>query len=249
MKIFISLIFLTFSFYNVLAQGGMGPGPGTVHSTGGGTVSHVVGGGVYFETFSSASPQTTGAFTAVGSGNTLVCMAKYDYSPTTFVSATDSASNTYTLLDELRDTTNNVVLATFIRGNITNAPTTVSVTTSTASGNFIIACDEYTGAAAVTNPQDGHNIQNQQTPTTGTDAVTSPTITTTVNGDIIWGATVNTAAQSLLTTNGTGYTTRQSGSHGGHSEDKQQATAGSVAATYTKSANTAQTTAVVAIHP
>lgn len=84
-------------------------------------------------------------------------------------------------------------------------------------------------------PGDGAAAQQQSVEGTGTDAYDSGNITTTTNGDYIWGWAIDVNLNDDLTT-GTGFTTlngTQTSSHRGDTEYKEQATAGSIAATFT----------------
>jgi hypothetical protein len=91
----------------------------------------------------------------------------------------------------------------------------------------------------------GSGINPQGNLGTGATA-TSPTITTTVSGDYIFGATSNVGT---TTSPGTGFTSRYSDSNLS-SEDKIQATAGSIAATFTNQGSWSYfNTMVIALQP
>src|SRR5207237_272743 len=73
------------------------------------------------------------------------------------------------------------------------------------------------------------------------NAVTSGTITTTAGGDYVVGFTFNDSGNQADWTAGTGYTRRQDfqvASYTAASEDRTQATAGAIAATFTATAAT-----------
>ena len=202
-------------------------------------ITHVQTAGLGPGGASGTSVAATGS--VVGSGNTVVgsvtCAAGFFLQ-----SVTDDKSNTYTILDHISDPSGQENY-TFYLGNITNGPTTI---TATFNGNVNfrgILWDEYAGVVALANPLDGHaaNLQNPG-PGTATDAVTSTSITTKVNGDLIWGATVNSNSFNNATT-GTGFTPRGALVNTGsltvpqNTEDRLQATAGAVAATFTDTAS------------
>lgn len=186
---------------------------------------------------------------AVGSGNTVVGIVTWAGATTTTLSSVkDNQSNTYTVKDTVPDTSNDQAQASFVLGNITNGPVTITATFSNSTVFRTIIWDEYSGAAALSDPTDGHTGQLQPTPGTGTDAVKSGNITTTVNGDLIYGGTIDTSAATLASS-GTGFTSRTSDTVGAAciTEDMTQATAGLVAATFTVGTSVACATFVIAV--
>ncbi|MGZ4849799.1 MAG: beta strand repeat-containing protein, partial [Candidatus Bathyarchaeia archaeon] len=187
----------------------------------------------------------------IQSGSTVVGAVTVAVSQT-LVSVTDDKGNSYTIFDHTTDSRGQENYA-FILGNITNGPSTITATFTSSSAGFTgLIWDEYSGVAALTDPRDGHVVNLQQNPiTVATDAITSTPITTTINGDLIWGATIN-SNNSDSPVAGTGFTSRERDGTGApmNSEDMVQTTAGSVAATFTPpTINGSQTTFVVALKP
>jgi len=191
---------------------------------------------------------------AVGSGNTVCGWVSWGEGPTTthLTSVTDDKGNTYTISDRLGDGNNAQAGAMFFRGNITNGPTIITANFSPNQTFLQIGADEYSGALAATNPSDGHSVAAAvQTGSTATDFLSSGSFTTSVNGDLIYGVTMDTFGATLASA-GTGYTQRQTNTIAvdATSEDKVQSTAGSVAATFTTSnAGGRYITLAVAIQP
>lgn len=174
----------------------------------------------------------------VGNGNAVIVYVWFSNGGTTTIS--DDKSNSYTLVD-----TNSVVsVRSFYLTNITNAPITVTVTfgtTQTGSNTVAsIMIDEFSGIAT-SSPLDGHTINRVTFPGTGTDAVTSGSITTTTNGDLIWGAVIDELSITNAAAAGTGFTLgtqNAAGTNGrGATEYLIQGTAGSIAATFTQTAS------------
>jgi hypothetical protein len=171
----------------------------------------------------------------VGSGNAVVgAVYWYGGSGQTLTSVTDDQGNNYTLGTSLDDTTDVLLGRNFYLGNITNAPHIITATAAGANLSKVsIVVDEYTGCVASANPTDGQTGSFQASPTTATDAVTSTAITTTANGDLIWGSAACFAGTTINA--GTGFTQRQQQFSGmsNTTADKIQSSAGSVAATFT----------------
>lgn len=189
----------------------------------------------------AAGPAATVAVTlgaAVGSGNSLCGWVSWGSNTlTTLTSVTDDKGNTYTISDKFPDNANVQSGAMFFLGNITNGPTIITAHFSPNQNFLQIGADEYSGVLAATNPSDGHSVcAAVQTGSTATDFLSSGSFTTAVNGDLIYGVTMDTFNATLATA-GTGYTQRQTSTAQSDttSEDKVQSTAGSVAATFTTS--------------
>jgi hypothetical protein len=130
--------------------------------------------------------------------------------------------------------------------SIVNASLTLTFTLSgTVSGNSQICVAEIAGMSP-SNAIDGHGINGQSGPGTGANAVTSPTIITTVNGDVImgWGYDLNSNDSF---TAGTGFTLRNTSSP--TLEDLTQGSAGSIAATLTISGGDGTMAGIMAFHP
>ena len=92
------------------------------------------------------------------------------------------------------------------------------------------------------NTLDQHRINPQSAPGTGANAVTSGNVTTTTNGQYIFGATIQDDFGPIAITPGTGFTERESTDADNatvpqDSEDRIQATAGNIAATFTQNVN------------
>ncbi|HMH95641.1 MAG TPA: hypothetical protein VK577_03560 [Bradyrhizobium sp.] len=190
---------------------------------------------------------------AVGSGNSVCGWVSWGQNGTTNLSSvTDDKGNTYTISDRLADAVNAQAGAMFFLGNITNAPTVITANFSPSQSFLQIGADEYSGVLAATNSSDGHHVAAAvQTGSTATDFLSSGNFTTAVNGDLIYGVTIDTSNATLAST-GTGYTQRQTNINqvDTTSEDKVQSTAGSVAATFTTSnAGSRYITFAVAIQP
>jgi hypothetical protein len=120
--------------------------------------------------------------------------------------------------------------------NINAGATTVTVSHASAASRRMII-EEWSGLATSSSNDTNGAAQDEAAPGTGTDAVNSTTITTTVNGDLIVGLTQNVDELSPGTgtiSNGTGFSSgTQFGTNVFKTENKIQSTAGSVEATFT----------------
>lgn len=171
---------------------------------------------------------------AVGSGHMLCVTVNWaGLVGESLVSVTDDKSNTYALVDSIVNA--NFCSANAYILNVTNAPQTITATISNSRAFGSIVVDEWSNVLA-SSALDGHVSQTQTNAGTGANAITSGSITTTANGDLIYGYTVSVSG--LGATAGTGFTQRQGLSSTFYTENLIQATAGSTAATFTASSAT-----------
>src|SRR5262249_4018833 len=201
-------------------------------------ITHVQG--IIVATTMNASLKASATLSAaVGSGNTLVGSFEAVPNGVAVTSILDDKNNSYTTKDTIDDAADSFRMVQFVLGNITNGPITITITfgVGATNGNPVtIILDEYSGVAALTDPTDGHAGVLRSAPGTGTDAITSPNITTTVNGDLIWGSCYDDNALTPAPSSGTGFTQRETNTGTNiacSSEDKIQAAAGSVNTTFT----------------
>jgi len=157
----------------------------------------------------------------------------------TLNSVTDTQGNIFTIV-------NNPTTGRYARAAMAYAIArstggdTVSCNLSTASMGKSIIIHEIRGVNAST-PLDGQKLNVQNSPGGGANAVTSGSITTTVNGDYVLGFTFNDSSNQADWNAGAGYTKRQDlqvQSYATASQDKVQTLSGSVAATFTATAAT-----------
>ena len=157
----------------------------------------------------------------------------------TLNSVTDTQGNTFTLVaNPTNGGYGRAAMAYAIARS--SGSDTVSCNFSSASIGKSIIVHEISGVNTST-PLDGQKMNVQNSPGGGTNAITSGSITTTVNGDYILGFTFNDSANQADWNAGTGHTKRQDlqvQSYAAASEDKAQTLSGSVAATFTATAAT-----------
>ena len=127
-------------------------------------------------------------------------------------------------------TTNFLRMALAKVDNVSSGACTVTANFSASALAFVTA-HEVSGTNT-TNSNDGNAANTQAAPGTGTDAVTSTSITTTTNGAYIFGASMGTNVGSAINA-GTGFTLREQAAAGFTTEDLVQTSAGSIAATFT----------------
>lgn len=183
----------------------------------------------------------------VGVGNTILGMVTYA-STDSITSITDDKSNTYTIIDTDTNTPDGSKQTSFWLLNITNSPQTITANFSIASVSTQIVVDEFSGVSASA-VIDAHAITVQTSPGTGTDGVSSGSIVTSSNGDLIWAAVVDQHSTSPTISAGTGFTTGTNAAPflKSVSEYQTQSTAGSIAATFTTTVNEAMMVCVVAV--
>ena len=149
----------------------------------------------------------------------------------------DSLGNTYTSILKTSDTTDDQSSQIFYAKNIAGGACTVTATFSVSAAFRRLVMHESSGADTAA-PLDGSNGQWEVTPGTGTDGCNSLAITPTANNALIWGFGQDTGGADPLVA-GTGYTLRVGAGSGGFAigEDRVQATAASIEATFTAGAN------------
>jgi len=184
---------------------------------------------------------------AVGSGNLVSGCVGWTPNPTaTLSSVTDDKSNTYTVVDNNGASDANGQWSTFYLKNITNGPVTITANFSGNATYRVIHVIEASGLDTSA-PLDQHTMNFQTTPGTGTDAVTSGAVTTTANGEFVAAcARKGSSGASGTYTVGTGYSNLiTAGVVVSASESRVQTSAGSIAGTFTQSANNNDSTAIM----
>src|SRR5258708_18892559 len=180
-------------------------------------------------------------FTSVVSSNALVCGVVQFSGGSAVTSVTDDKSNTYTIADAVADIPGASGQTTFYKEGISNNPQTVTVHWASATSNFVRGViSEYAGIAT-SSAIDGHNGNLSQV---SSATFTTPSITTTGNGDLIYSGYSQAASGSLNWTAAGGATIRGNSvsgdSVGVAAEDQLQTTAGAITASITQSAATAE---------
>lgn len=187
---------------------------------------------------------------AVRTGGTVITAVSWDSGGGAVVSnMTDDQGNVYAPLDTVVDTGNNQSTEDFYAFNITNAPMTMTATFSIPAAFVELTADEFANVLT-TSPLDGHIGNFQATVGTSANAVTSGTISTAANGDLIWGVTVESSGAGGPFTAGTGFTAGDLALQAFMlTEHKDAPFAGTPAATFTTGATSTTSTAVVALKP
>lgn len=178
----------------------------------------------------------------VATGNAICGQVVWNSGTVTLDSVTDTGSNTYVRLNN-PVTSGSQRAALFYALNVTGGNLTITATFSaaTANGWNALIVHEASGIAT-TGALDGNALNAQTNPGTGTDAITSTSITTAANGDYLGAFVMEMPHKNSggTYTAGTGYTQRVNSLNAG-SESQIQATAGAIAGTFTGSATFAVT--------
>lgn len=194
-------------FLLMLAQQGMGPGPGTPHATGG-------GGGIAFvqasQAFTTVGGTTVAAtVTSSTSGNFLVAVCGAALGSGT-MTLSDNLGNTWIAATGTHETTLNYSIYPFYLANNPGGVTTVTCT-SGASAQLQVVAEEFSGVVT-SSPLDGTQ-QNATSRSFATPAVWStPSITTTHTADLLIATTGNRAAMTYSA--GSGWTLPTNGQSG-----------------------------------
>lgn len=169
----------------------------------------------------------------VTAGNLLVC---HIYANHGISGVADSRSQTFTSAVNVTDGAT-YSLATFYYANTTGGADTVTVTFAGAITYASLQCSEYSGVAT-SSPLDKFASNSQTTPGTGANAVTSGSVTTTTDGQLIVGWSTALTVGAGTTSAGTGFTGRTNVFGDTLCEDQVQTSAGGIAATFTSTSAT-----------
>ncbi|PYR76318.1 MAG: hypothetical protein DMF86_12700 [Acidobacteria bacterium] len=186
--------------------------------------------------YNSASASASLA-AAVGAGHAIAVFCGWESLSQTLTSVTDSQGNAYTIVDNPTNGTYGRAAMAYAIARASSADV-VSCNFSTASMGKSVLVHEIAGVSSAA-PLDGHAISVRLSPGGAANAITSGTITTTAAGDYIVGFTFNDSDNQADWTAGTGYARRQDlqiASYTAASEDRTQASAGAIAATFTATA-------------
>ena len=184
----------------------------------------------------SAGTTLAQAFSSANTAGNLIAVVTSWGSPTATANPTvsDSAGNTYVLATSTFSSLGQQSLAIYYARNIRAGANTVTVNFGGSEAWRRILITEYRGIDPV-NPLDVVKA-NQGSATMAKDNVTSGVVTTTANGDLIFGAVENYNVSGTLSA-GTGFTLRNFLTFAGvietAIEDEVQSSAGSAAATFT----------------
>lgn len=145
------------------------------------------------------------AFTgAVSSGGCVTVYIAYD-STATISTVLDDKSNSYAVKSTITETPDAIKISQAVLGNITNGPTTITVTFTGTVANTAVSIAEWAGISAIADPTDvtgGQMAASSANPTSGN-------VTTTVDGDLVTGFAVN-GSTNVIYTVGSGFTAGQS---------------------------------------
>lgn len=165
----------------------------------------------------------------VSAGSLLITAA---YVGSGISSITDSLSQVETTLPgEITDGSTVTIRASYYVNSAAGANTiTVNLTGSAGYGS--VAIHEYSGVAT-SSALDKTAANNQANPGTAADAVTTGNVTTTTDGQLIFGFAAQYDPVGSTTAAGTGFTERQDPFGDSPTEDRIQTSAGAIAATFT----------------
>lgn len=178
-------------------------------------------------TFASGSAVSTSFVSNVTAASTVVVAIGW-FSGTATLNSVTICGTSATLYNNPTTRFSRMALAK--RDNVSSGACTITANFSTSVLSFVTG-HEVSGTDT-TDSNDGTVANTQDAPGTGTDAVTSTAVTTTVNGDYIFGASFGVNVGSQINA-GTGFTLREQDAAGFTTEDRIQASSGSIAATFT----------------
>lgn len=177
----------------------------------------------------------------VTAGNLIVITL---YANKGLTSIADTLTHTYSTATANTDGST-YVFGCYYVANISGGANTVTATLTAAHTFALMTVQEYSGAAT-SSPLDQATFAFQATPGTGANAITTGNVTTTTDGQLIFGAAGSTEANTATVSAGTNYTIRQNPLSDNPSEDRIQTTAAATAVTFTTTDTTASYHSLVA---
>jgi len=156
-------------------------------------------------TSDASASNVSRAFASANTSGSLIAVAVSWGDTTGAPTCSDSQGNTYTLATFQYDSTQKQGLAICYASNIKAGANTVTVTFSGSSSYRRMVVTEYRGVSATVSVD--VTAQNIAVATTGANGSTSGSATTTVSGDLIFGAVMDDSATTSITA-GTGFTQR-----------------------------------------
>lgn len=177
-------------------------------------------------------------FTSNVTAGNLICGLAIAWTSTVTVSSVvGSVNGSYTVVDNMEAGVYRGAL--FYKENISSGAETITVTFSGSAPSYLMA-HEVSGLATAS-ALDQHAVNVQPLNTTGTDNVTTGSVTTTTDGQYVVGFSSGEAEDPNISI-GTGFTADYTGGVGSaKSEHLIQSSAGSVAATWSRTDTTSAT--------
>jgi hypothetical protein len=177
-----------------------------------------------------ATTSSTLAFASTNTAGNWLAVAIRAGRPGQVFTVTDTRGNTYRRALQYDETLDAVTLGLYYAENIASGPNTVTVTDTLTGGTLRFAIFEYSGVAT-SNSLDGTVVISEGL----SGSVSSGSVTTTANGDLILG--VMSTADEATYTAGSGFTLQERVPAAPGAKlavlDRLQATAGPIAATAT----------------
>ena len=188
---------------------------------------------------------------AITSGDALVVVVGATTSSATLTSVT-ATGHTFTVLDNIGGASQPAAMDAYECNAASGSPTFTVTTSNLGGGNGTARMYEVQGNATGA-CVDGHGGQTQTSPGTGPNGITSGTaISVTTNGEAFIGATFPACCTVPTYTAGTNVAwtnLQQDATNGLASEELAQATAASLKAEFTQSANQRAATLIIGILP
>jgi hypothetical protein len=208
-----------------------------------GSPAHVQG----CQTANGATASTTivCTFGAVVSGGDIVTLFVGLGSSAQVASASDDKGDTCSVVDSQAPV--GYTTASLYCANVTAGARTFTVTASAANSYSVVLGDEYSNVAVVS-PIDAHAKNYQANPGAGSNAVTTGSVQTMTNGDLIVGGTFAVGAAGSITA-GARFLQRAYVSNLAMAESTVQAAAGAAAATWTGNASSGFQSHLLALRP
>jgi len=167
----------------------------------------------------------------VTSGNLVAITVSW--ADTSTATVADDKGNNYTLLDTQDETLNGQSSAAAGTVNVTNGPTTFTLSNTPNTTFRDITVEEWSTTGGPSAGLDGHH-GNTTTGIALGGGFDSGNIVTTVNGDLIWSCS-NSSSSSVPADSGSGFT-RNSTIGGEATESQTQSAAGTIAGTWVNNA-------------
>jgi chitodextrinase len=165
-------------------------------------------------------------------GDLIVVVVSWDTGSSSVVTIADSEGNAYSQAAQAVDATHTQALAIYYASNIAAGTDRVTASFGASSGSLRLAIHEYAGIAAMS-AFDATAMHVDNTGTAAPNGVTSNAAVSLSDGELVFGAVMADHGPVAIAA-GSGFSVRESASTSDLStEDRIQAAAGSIAATFT----------------
>lgn len=222
-----------------MAQSLVLPGPGLPVASGGTPIPTFVQGNTLQNGAGSVTSAAVVLPSTVGVGHMVIAvLCSANMLTTDTITMTDDKANVYTIVFASpvinAGASFGCDLGYFL--NATNGPKTITASNSNARTFLSVVAEEWSNVLTSAAVDGTPASASQNSAGTGANAIKTANVTTTANGDLVWGFSVSINSTGLSV--GTGFTAHQAVTSTYYTESLIQGAAGAIPATFTATSGT-----------